>query len=343
MSVKIWFRNGAAGLLYRVGLTAPTWRGRGRLTIVTFHRVLSEAERRAYPYPGLVVTPTELDALLHFFTDHFDCGSLAVQHKRYLSGDISVRPLLALTFDDAPHDNYRNARPMLARHQVKATFFAPVVAVERQEYLWPDRLGFAILALMRQGQGGREQVMRILTAAGLPAAGACRLVESVVQDSKKLPREARLRLVEALVEASGRIRWPEFARPMTLDELAELAGEGHEIGSHSMTHCMMPECDDRELGYELSESRHILQSRLAQPIESFCYPNGDYDVRTAKAVAEAGYRRAVTTGWGHNDQRTDPFRLCRFDMDVTRVCDSNGNLLPAVLALRMSGLYPGLG
>ena len=73
---------------------------------------------------------------------------------------------------------------------------------------------------------------------------------------------------------------------MTFEELAALAADGHEIGSHSMTHCMMPECDDRALAYEVSESRRVLQARLAQPVEAFCYPNGDCDARTANAVAQ---------------------------------------------------------
>jgi hypothetical protein len=216
-----------------------------------------------------------------------------------------------------------------------------VVAVERQELLWHDRLGFAVLALLEQAHGGREQLMRILAAAGLSGSGPRSLVENAVKESKELDLGARLRLVDALAKASGTVP-PEFARLMTFEELAELAADGHEIGSHSMTHCMMPECEDRALTYELSESRRVLQARLAQPIESFCYPNGNSDARTADAVAKAGYRRAVTTRWGHNGPEADWFQLRRCDMDAERVRDSSGKLVPAVVAFRMSGFYPGL-
>lgn len=343
MSAKTKLRNSLAQFFFLTGLTAPKRRNRGHLAIVTFHRVLPEAERRAYPYPSLVVTPQELDAFLTYFTGHFDCGALATQHARYLSGEISARPLLAVTFDDAGHDNHRFARLVLARHQVKASFFAPVVAVERQELLWHDRLGFAVLALLKQGHGGRERVMQVLAGAGLSGSGPRSLAENAVQESKGLALEARLRLVEALAEASRAAQVPEFARPMTFKELAELAADGHEIGSHSMTHCMMPECDDRALTYELSESRRILQTRLGQPIESFCYPNGNSNTHTANAVAKAGYRRAATTKWGRNGPEADRFRLRRCDMDAERVRDPNGTLVPALIAFRMSGFYPGLG
>lgn len=323
-------------------LTMPARRSRGHLSIATFHRVLPDADRKNYPFPDLVVTPEELDVLLAYFTAHFDCGALATQHERYLSGEISVRPLLALTFDDAQQDNYCFARPVLERYRVKASFFVPVAAVERQELLWHDRLGFAVLMLLKQAHGGREHLMRILAAAGLSASGPRNLVGNIVEAAKGLSLAARLRLVEALTEASGTAQAPEFARLMTFAEIAELAVDGHEIGSHSMTHCLMPECGDQALVYEVAESRRVLQARLGQPIETFCYPNGNSDARTAHAVAQAGYRRAVTTAWGCNNQDSDRFQLRRYDMVTKRVQDSSGEFVPALLAFRMSGFYPDL-
>lgn len=342
MSIKAGIRDRVSQLLYLTGVTSPEWRGRGRFSIVTFHRVLPDAERQAYPFPGLAVTPEEFDSFLTYFTEHFDCGTLATQHKRYMSGEITARPLLALTFDDAQHDNYINARPLLAQHQVKASFFVPVEAVERQELLWHDRLGFAILHLFKQADGGRVKLMRILDRAGLSASGSRGMVGNIVEASKRIPLKARLSLIEKLADASGTEKSPEFARLMTFDEIAELASGGHEIGSHSMTHCLMTECDDQSLMYELAESRRVLQTRLGQPIESFCYPNGNSDFGTARAVAQAGYRRAVTTTWGGNGPNGNRFQLYRYNMDARYMNDANGKLIPAVLAFRMSGFYPGL-
>ena len=290
------------------------------------------------------MTPQELDAFLAYFTEHFDCGALSTQHERHLDGAAAARPLLALTFDDGQYDNYLHARAVLARHRVKASFFVPVAAAERRELLWHDRLGFAILALQRT-PGGAARLMQILAAAGLSGNGPRSVAENAAGESKGLALDARLRLVDALAQASGTAGTPAFARLMTFEELAALAADGHEIGSHSMTHCMMPECDDRALAYEVAESRRVLQARLAQPVEAFCYPNGDCDARTANAVAQAGYRRAVTTRWGLNAPQADRYQLRRCDMEAGRVRDMRdpgGRLMPALLAFRMSGFYPGL-
>jgi len=343
MSAKKAVINNISQLLFQGSLTRPERRGQGRLSIVTFHRVLSEEDRHAYPFPDLAVTPEELDMFLNYFTEYFDCGTLASQHGRYLSGEVSSRPLLALTFDDAQHDNYSNARPVLTKHQVNASFFVPVSAVENQELLWHDRLGFAVLNLLRKTKSEQTQLTKILAAAGLTLKRPLNAVSNVVEASKRLNLEARLGLVKHLVEVSGTDKVPEFARLMTFDEISGLAADGHEIGSHSMTHCMMPECNDRTLLYETVNSRNILQERLGQAIESFCYPNGNSDARTIQAVSQAGYLRAVTTTWGSNGKEANRYQLRRFDMVSKRVQDSRGNLLPALLAFRMSGFYPGLG
>lgn len=342
MHAKYMLRDGVARLLALTGFTAPARRARGFLSIATFHRVLPAPLRDAYPYPGLVVTPEELDAFLAYFCEHFDCGTLEAQHQRFLGGNSGARPLLALTFDDGQQDNFEYARPVLETYRLKASFFIPVVAMEQQELLWHDRLGFAVLALLRIGDGDRERLTGILAAAELSGSGPRSLVENAVAESKRLPLNARLRLIETLEDAAGGIAAPEFARLMTFDELARLADDGHEIGSHSMTHCLMPECNDRELAYELSESRRVLQARTGQAIESFCYPNGNSDARSVDAVAKAGYRRAVTTNWGRNGRDADPCQLRRCDMDAGRVRDANGKMAPALVAFRMSGLYPGL-
>lgn len=331
-----------ARYLYVAGITLPQRRALDTLSIVTFHRVLPDIERVAYPFSGLVVTPDELDEFLKYFTCHFDCGSLAMQHKRYLSGVRINRPLLAITFDDANYDNYLHARAILNRHQVNASFFVPVEAVRRQELLWHDQLGFAVSELIKKGGRSQSHLLQILATTGLVLPGKAGLLEEIVQGAKLLNLENRKYLMAALSAHAGISSEYLFARPMTFLELSDLVKDGHEIGSHSMTHCLMPECEDQTLVYELSESKRVIEDYLGLAITSFCYPNGDSDERTACAVAKAGYSRAVTTNWGSNTLYSNSFQLCRYDMDAEHCRAESGGLDAARIAFRMSGLHPGL-
>ena len=78
-------------------------------------------------------------------------------------------------------------------------------------------------------------------------------------------------------------------RAMDWDDLAELAQDGWEIGSHTCTHPRLTQLDDDALAHQLSESRAICADRLGRPCRSIAYPYGDTDARVAAAAATAGY------------------------------------------------------
>ncbi len=64
------------------------------------------------------------------------------------------------------------------------------------------------------------------------------------------------------------------------------------VGSHTVGHPFLTRCDDATLAGELERSRDQLQSWTDQPVDLFAYPTGDYDLRVARAVRDAGYRAA---------------------------------------------------
>ena len=206
MSTKTKLRDGIARFLFLAGLTAPERRGRGRLSIATFHRVLPEAERLAYPYPGLAVTPQELDAFLAYFTEHFDCGALSTQHERHLGGAAAARPLLALTFDDGQRQLPARARGARAAPG-QGVVFRPRGGGRAARTPVARLPGFRDPALQRM-PGGAARLMRILAAAGLSGSGPRSVAENAAGESKGLALEARLRLVDALAQASGSAERP---------------------------------------------------------------------------------------------------------------------------------------
>jgi hypothetical protein len=58
-------RDVGAGSLWAIGATRPRWSGRGKLTIVTSHRVLRPDDLAAAPLPRLCVTPTPKSDWFH--------------------------------------------------------------------------------------------------------------------------------------------------------------------------------------------------------------------------------------------------------------------------------------
>lgn len=72
--------------------------------------------------------------------------------------------------------------------------------------------------------------------------------------------------------------------------LRELRQNGHEIGSHSVTHhpAKMPMQPD----VEARESKFLMETWLGTEVSSFCYPFYRSHAYLAKAVKDAGYEQA---------------------------------------------------
>lgn len=339
-SLRALTRDTAAAILHALGLTDLSRRHAGNLLVVTFHRVLPGDLRDQYPFPGLAVTPEELSWFLEFLEEHAHPTPLASAFTTWQTTPSPHAPTIAITFDDAQWDNYEYAHPVLERHGVSATFYAPTDYVGTTQALWHDRLGFAIGHLLRRDE---EHMLReVLAEHGVQPPQAKLNGEALAQAAKALPPERRFALVDALERQAGGSSCPEWNRLMTWDELSTLAAGGHEIGSHGLSHELLPQCPNELIEKEVTDSKSRIEERLGHDVLSFCYPNGDVDDRTENAAREAGYRAAVTTQWGANSVPANPWRLRRCDINMAHFVDRRGILSGSRTALRLSGLQPGL-
>jgi peptidoglycan/xylan/chitin deacetylase (PgdA/CDA1 family) len=343
-------RDGLAHALSRIGATRPRRFARGALTVVTFHRVLPAEQLRQYPLSGLAVTPEQLEAILGELAQHFACMPLIDAYRVWQRQPDAARPALGITFDDGSLDNYEHARPVLDRLNLKASFYIPVALVEEQRCPWHDRLGFALLRSVAAVRKRRElDFSPLLAPFGLAVrdfeallpADAVSLSARGVGEAKQLGAERREQAIGALERALGGDQVPDWAGLMSWQQIRELGAQGHEIGSHSLTHPLLTELDAAQLEREVARSRSQLAEATGCEVASFCYPNGSYDARALEAVRAAGYTCAVTTRWGLNRGASE-YELQRCDMDYARLQSRRGEFSAQRLWLRLSGLQPGL-
>lgn len=120
-------------------------------------------------------------------------------------------------------------------------------------------------------------------------------------------------------------------RPMTWEQLRELASRGHEIGAHAVTHRKLTMLALDEARAEIRESKRTLEQQLGRPVEFFCYPAGDHNPAIRAAVQAAGYRGACTVAPGANAPGADRFALRRTEISAF---DS-----PADFTKKLAGAY----
>lgn len=322
-----------ANLAYLTGMTTPG-KDSSLALIVTFHRVLPAELKAQYPYPELVVTPDELDWCLQYFKQHYDILTVSDLFKRDLESQ--TRKPLAITFDDGQADNALYAAPVLNKYGVKGTFYIPVDALEQRTLLWHDQLGF-ILKQCEQDTGLRARLSMLLNQLG--HAFNLSDIAATVEACKQISPAQREELLLEMQKLS-QFNAPEWAGMMGWDDASELARQGHEIGSHSLSHTILPQLDDTELMTEIQLSKQFIEERIERPVLSFCYPNGSYDERCERAVAASGYANAVSTRWGAVESTRQRYAFPRCNICIEQQKNASGELSYSMLAFRLSGMHP---
>jgi len=107
-------------------------------------------------------------------------------------------------------------------------------------------------------------------------------------------------------------------------EIREMAEYGIEFGGHSDTHSPLTDenLTDEDLWREIYGCKKIIERKLGREIISFSYPGGRNNQKVRDLVKKAGYKFAVISGGGvqENIEKNDPFafrRVAVFDQDAS--------------------------
>jgi hypothetical protein len=192
-------------------------------------------------------------------------------------------------------------------------------------------------------KGSEDSLKNLLTSYGLLADLSSGIsAGNIINRIKNLPDVQRLELEDQLLDMDNGQNKPSWDGMMTWDQIRTLDAKGHEIGSHTFSHPILPNCSNEKIVKEVQDSKHHLEGQLNSTINTFCYPNGNYDSNVVSIVQEAGYTQAVTTTWGLNNSFTNSFELKRCDIQSQTSLSRNGELSRPRIAMRISGLQPGL-
>jgi peptidoglycan/xylan/chitin deacetylase (PgdA/CDA1 family) len=82
---------------------------------------------------------------------------------------------------------------------------------------------------------------------------------------------------------------------MTWDQLRDLASCGFSIQSHTVTHPVLEELEDKNIFYELSESKKMIESEIGKDVKYLSLPFGSYKRDVTKIAREVGYAGVLTS------------------------------------------------
>ena len=101
---------------------------------------------------------------------------------------------------------------------------------------------------------------------------------------------------------------------MTKNELIKFKKYA-SIGSHSVNHPLLSNCNNEQVKFELENSKKILNDWKLEINSSFAYPNGSYNNKTINIIKESNYKYAFTTEPQFIDLSKN-----EFNYELPRIC-----------------------
>ncbi|MCU0595710.1 MAG: polysaccharide deacetylase family protein [Desulfobacterota bacterium] len=282
-----------------------------RAVILCYHRVV-EGNPDPYSIPG-----TQAD--LQRFTDQvrglfrkYRIIPFSVLVEKLKKGVLDPNDLV-LSFDDGFRDNATLAYPVLKRYGVAAFFFVSPATPGRSSLIWNNRVWW----LMNRRTCGDSLSWNGRALPLGTEAERIRARDLINQTLAPMKEEEREAVFDQVARALGSAaQQPEhddvMMRPEEISGM--IAGGLAEFGSHSLTHPLLPLCDEHQLRHEVLGSKKALEEALGRPVAHFAYPGGAYDEKTLHSVRNAGYEAAVTTREGLVGIGDDPFLLPRVNV-----------------------------
>lgn len=234
----------------------------------------------------------------------------------------SLPPYVAIiTVDDGYRDFYDIAYPLLKEYGMRATFF-PTTSFVNGEWMWWDKLRFIFRETRKDrlifNSNGDRRTFTLSTADH--RRHAYMELANIVE---RLDGKEQADLISVIGNDLGVCppdEPPGEFRAVTWDELAEMARNGIEVGSHTSGHPLLTRLAQDELAHELSSSKRMIEEKIGRPVVSLCYPYGrrtDINELVCRVAKNAGYHGAVVSYM--DTGRFDAYKISRMAVGRDRV------------------------
>jgi len=299
--------NAPGGSLLRfIGDLLSPAGGRGKLTILTYHRMQATAD----PMLHDEIDADAFERHMALLAAAFNVLSLGEACARLARGALPARAA-CVTFDDGYSDNEQTALPILKRFGLPATFFVATGFIDGG-IMFND----GVIEAVRRAPAGTHDLSELGLGSHNLGDDASRraAVDSLLAQIKYRPSGERDTLVRR-VAAAMRVTLPGDLMMRTA-QIKRLHDEGMEIGGHTTNHPILAVLDARQARDEIVSNKRRLEEITGAPVTLFAYPNGkpgrDYGPRDVELVRDAGYAAAVSTRDGAAHGGSDLFQLPRF-------------------------------
>lgn len=226
------------------------------------------------------------------------------------------KKIATIMFDDGYKDNIEFASPILKKYGVKASFYVVTECIDKNIPTWTHILEylfqFTSIQNIDMNFDFLPQELKISTLNN--HAERIKYVSKLKPFLKKLSHGKREIILNRVIETYTDIELPKVM--MDWEDLRKLKDEGHYIGSHTVTHCMLGTMEsENEITLELIASGKRIEEELGYFPITISYPVGSFNKTTKELAKKVGYKIGLAVKQNvHNPQIDDLFEVSRIEL-----------------------------
>jgi len=269
----------------------------------------------------------DFELQIAYFKKNFDIVSLDELFDKSHIKSNHRKKTLAITFDDGYENNYTNAFPVLKKYNIPATIFVVADCIQNPgAILWYDYLDILKEKINYSILPGSEVPLASKDFNKLRKISNLRelrvFLKTLNTRDKKIVLETLLPFekYQSLLAKKDK----EYLKLLSVSQMKEMLESGLiEIGSHSLSHPNLDILDQKEMIFELAESKRLLENGISRTINSIAFPDGAYNEQVKHLSIQEGYRHLLAVDLRLNDDRADRAILPRYCISNTTTPESN--------------------
>jgi peptidoglycan/xylan/chitin deacetylase (PgdA/CDA1 family) len=268
---------------------------KSQVMILYYHRINPSNDKWHLKH----LDPKSFEEQIKYLLHNFDIISLNNLNKLIINGKLPKKAVV-LTFDDGYKDNYKFAYPILKKYNLPATIYLSTGPIEEKKLFWTDEVRYILL------KTDLETIN--LNKLGFYHLGSdedkIRAASIIISKLKKMENTKKNRIIENLVKLSD-VNIPDKLGKQDIlswNEIKRMNKNGVDFGAHTVNHPILTQLTIDEAKFEIQNSKNSIEENLEIEVDSFAYPNGDYNHKILSIVKKAGFNSSVTVkpGFVHN-------------------------------------------
>ena len=272
----------------------------GRPKIVMYHGVIDDSDDIECWW---LIKKTKFTNQIKYIKRNFNIISMDEVHACISANQDLPKNACVLTFDDGYKNYLTKVLPILKAEELPSTVYIAAGISADQSIIWTDRLFYAFY------KSNKSFLDLIDMKLGMwrinPKNEKIRSAYELINLLKRVLPQDKNRLIEEIIT---RLYFQDDYQDLngnnpfavlSVEDIQKLSLEPLvTIGSHSVSHEILPNLSRNELEKEISMSKCMLEQWIHKPVKHFAYPDGKYDLTVAELVKKAGYKTASRIGLG---------------------------------------------